>query len=89
MKDELVVANGTVSDPANIGLGTLLIQMTRFGRPTLSMQKDGWHCGIEMNTNTTGSSFTVRSDFGFKKPIQAVSQCMERITLTLKTLGQV
>lgn len=84
--DRKLVAASTVS--ADVGLEKLLIHMTRYGKPRL-MMFNGWLCNIEMNTNTTGTSFEVKSEFGMATPLAAAVQCNERIEAALRQLGGV
>jgi hypothetical protein len=68
------------------GFEDRLIWLCRFGKPRLSMVGQGWFASIEMNTNTTGSSFKVESDFKGATPSAAVDQLTERMLTTLATL---
>lgn len=68
-------------------LERLLVHMTRYGEPSLRMMNSGWHCNVDMNTNTTGTRFTVASDFDIATPLAAAVQCNERIEAALRKLG--
>lgn len=68
------------------GLSERLVWLCKFGKPRLSVPRDGWHANIEMNTNTTGSSFTVSTEFKLESPDAAVAQLIERMLETLATL---
>ena len=50
------------------------------------MQREGWVANIEMNTNTTGTSFEVRSEFSMATPDAAVEQLIERMLASLSKL---
>jgi hypothetical protein len=63
-----------------------LEQMRYYGKPRVSLMSDGWYSCIEMNTNTTGTSFEVKSDFNCPTPTLAAKQCHERILNALKEL---
>jgi len=67
-------------------LSGLLIQLLNYGHPRISHHSGGWHCNVEMNTNTTGADFKISSDFDIPTPYQAAKQCHERIINTLKNL---
>lgn len=57
-----------------------------YGRPSLCLINSGWYCAVNMNTNTTGTSFEVKSEFGHPTPLGATKQCHERIVKALKEL---
>ncbi len=68
-------------------LSELLKVMMRYGQPRLGIYgTSGWHCSVNMNTNTTGTSFEVKSDFNLADPYLAAKQCMERIHSALEAL---
>lgn len=69
-------------------LEATLTELARYGRPRLGMYSGGWHCCVDMNTNTTGTSFEVKSDFGMAEPATAARQCLERIHGALAALEQ-
>jgi hypothetical protein len=66
-----------------------LEQMTYYGKPRVSRMSNGWYSSIEMNTNTTGTTFEVKSEFDNHTPTMAAKQCHERILNALKQLEQV
>lgn len=63
-----------------------LQQMRYYGKPRVSLLNNGWYSTVEMNTNTTGTSFEVKSDFDHPTPTLAAKQCHERILNALKEL---
>ena len=63
-----------------------LEQMRYYGKPRVSLMSNGWYSCIEMNTNTTGTSFEVKSDFDCQTPTLAAKQCHERMLNALKEL---
>ena len=63
-----------------------LEQMRYYGKPRVSLLNNGWYSCIEMNTNTTGTSFEVKSDYDCQTPTLAAKQCHERILNALKEL---
>lgn len=65
-----------------------LEKMAYYGKPRVSLVSNGWHSSIEMNTNTTGTTFEIRSDFDHASPLMAVKQCHERIVSVLKELSK-
>lgn len=67
-------------------LSEILVEMLKYGHPRVSHLNGGWHCNVEMNTNTTGSEFKIRSEFDMATPIAAAKQCHERILNTLKNI---
>lgn len=68
------------------GFEEKLVWLCKFGKPGVSMQDSGWHARINMNTNTTGTAFTVASEFGLRSPAAAVDQLIERMLTALATL---
>lgn len=68
-------------------LETVLAQLTKHGKPAVSMLKGGWHCSVDMYVAATGASFTVRSDFGMSTPLTAAQQCGDRIDTMLRNIG--
>lgn len=68
------------------GLSEQLLDLCRYGKPSVSLLGSGWHACVAMNTNTTGTSFEVRSEFGHKSPDAAVVECSARVHAALKTL---
>jgi hypothetical protein len=72
---------------ADVNLRDLLMELGRYGKPRVSMGSAGWVACIEMNTNVTGSSFEVRSEFGHTDPLTAALECRDRIRKALEALG--
>jgi len=61
-------------------LEQLLEELKQYGQPRVGMySNDGWHCTIEMNTNTVGADFKCASDFKMPTPTDAAKQCLERV----------
>lgn len=72
-------------------LSDMLVSLVKYGKPRVSYftsSGGGWACTVEMNTNTIGSTFEVRSEFNHKDPIEAVRQCRERIETAIKAITQ-
>lgn len=63
-----------------------LQQMRYYGKPRVSLMNNGWYSCIDMNTNTTGTTFEIKSDFDHATPTLAAKQCHERILNALKEL---
>lgn len=63
-----------------------LEEMRYYGKPRVSLMSNGWYSCIEMNTNTTGTSFEVKSEFDCQTPTLAAKQCHERMLNALKEL---
>jgi hypothetical protein len=70
----------------NLTLEEHLEHMKYYGKPRVSLISNGWYCTVEMNTNTTGTSFDVKSEFDHLTPVEAAKQCHERIINALKEL---
>lgn len=73
--------------PLSDDLDELIRSTERYGKLDLSRMDGGWWARIAMNTNVTGSTFRVESDYKEMTPLQAVKQCIERMHIALKTLG--
>lgn len=70
-------------------LNALLIESQKYGKLFLMRTSfPGWRCSIEMNTNTTGAMFEIKSENDCATPILAAVQCLERMYIALKTLGK-
>lgn len=61
--------------------------LCRFGQPSVRMMDSGWYASIDMNTNTTGTAFKVRSEFALPSPTAAAEQLIERMLTALATLS--
>lgn len=70
----------------DLSLEEHLQEMRYYGKPRVSLMNNGWYSCIDMNTNTTGTSFEVKSDFDHATPTLAAKQCHERILNALKEL---
>jgi len=69
------------------GFEEKLVWLCRFGQPSLRMMDRGWHANIEMNTNTTGSSFKVATEFTMQSPAAAVDQLIKRMLAMLAAMN--
>jgi hypothetical protein len=78
---------GREAEATTSALESRLLELARYGAPTLGVV-EGWHCSVKMNTNTTGTNFTVRSAFDCKTPIAAADQCMERVQQALAAIAK-
>ena len=70
-------------------LNQLLLDTHRFGRMRVSRFSNGWYACIEMNTNTTGTAFEVKSNHDHATPLEAVGECICRMNAALKALSDV
>lgn len=75
----LTRAQGGTVDRVPAGLSERLQWLRRYGQPRLHFMSDGWHARIEMNTNTTGAEFQVKSEFSHATPDAAVAVLIERM----------
>lgn len=79
-----------INPPSDKAIPADLLEMMRafdrFGRVTLMHGGNGWWCYIEMNTNTTGVTFSVKGDSNHTDPYLAARQCWERMHGALKAL---
>lgn len=82
----LTVAKSGRVETVPAGFEERLVWLCQFGKPRVSMLDTGWHASIQMNTNTTGTSFEVKSEFGNQTPSAAVSQLIERMLSALVAL---
>lgn len=60
--------------------------LCEFGQPWISRHKEGWYAAIDMNTNTTGSSFKIATSFNEPTPESAVQELIVRMLNTLQVL---
>jgi hypothetical protein len=61
-------------------LEEILEELKHYGKPRVGMySEEGWHCNVEMNTNTVGADFKCASDFKQPTPTTAAKQCLERV----------
>ncbi len=81
-----LVASPFVAASPTLGLDKLLVHMAHYGKPHLFIGSSGWFCSVAMNTNTTGTSFEVKSDHGMPDPFAAATQCNQRIEAALRQL---
>jgi len=79
MLDEV---KNTMGSPEN--LDDVLLDMSRYGQPKLSMHDNGWYCWIKMHVTSQGATFEVASEFGHQSPRAAVDECRARIVATIK-----
>ena len=68
-------------------LEELLAHSERYGVITLAKMSGGWMAWIKMNTNTTGTTFEVKSESSHKTSHAAAAQCIDRMHSALKVLG--
>ena len=68
-------------------LNALLIDLSRWGKVFLMQSNRGWVCSIEVNVNTTGVKFEVRSEGGAETPTLATLDARDRLRVALNTLG--
>lgn len=80
-ESELAVFENYLTD----SLDDLLQKLCGLGMPFLGKYKSGWSCRLEMHVPSTGCEFTVRSEFDYGTPLEAVRQCAERAITILKT----
>lgn len=86
--NDLSLATPRLVDTVPAGLEEKLIWLCKFGKPDLSVVTAGWHARIKMNTNTTGSEFTVQSDFKMPTPMAALDQLIARMLDALCALNR-
>jgi hypothetical protein len=64
----------------DLSLQELLLELKKYGKPRVGMySEEGWHCNVEMNTNTVGADFKCSSDFKQPTPTDAAKQCLDRV----------
>lgn len=68
-------------------LADLLEESTRYGKIRIHRMDDGWYCCIAMNTNSTGTTFEVKSQFDHATATEATQCCLQRMHAALRTLG--
>jgi hypothetical protein len=62
-------------------LEEIMLELLNYGQPRVGVYgSDGkWHCNVEMNTNSIGSDFKVRSEWNHATPIEAAKLCRDRV----------
>lgn len=62
-------------------LNDIMMELLNYGQPRVGVYGSDmkWHCTVEMNTNTVGSDFKVRSDWDHTTPIEAAKLCRDRV----------
>jgi len=68
-----------------------LVWLLKFGVPRVARTTGsggGWHARIEMNTNTDGASFEVKSEFDHATPTQAMDVLIRRMLAALAAQGK-
>jgi hypothetical protein len=62
-------------------LEELLGELLQYGQPRVGVYGSGggWHCSVEMNTNTVGADFKCKSEFNHETPTEAARLCLERV----------
>lgn len=72
----------------NTSLEEFLITLSKYGKPSLSIVSDGWHCRLTMYVTSQGVEFKIDSEFSHKSPMAATRQCYDRLRQALKDLEQ-
>lgn len=62
-------------------LEDIMMELLNYGQPRVGVYGSDmtWHCTVEMNTNTVGSDFKVRSDWNHTTPFEAAKLCRDRV----------
>lgn len=81
------LAAAQAGDAVSDGLEAQLLQLTRYGLPSLRLFDDGWYCCVAMNTSTPGAEFKVTSEFRHRTASSAVKQAAERVAEALRARG--
>lgn len=82
----LVTAKTGTVDRVPDDLSGKLQWLCRFGKPNIH-RHEAWAANIEMNTNTTGSEFKVRSGFNHVTPDAAVDALIANMLQALAAVG--
>ena len=85
--NSLVAAKAGTVERVPDDLSGTLRWLCRFGKPRLFRHGGDWSCAIEMNTNTTGSEFTIRSGFGHQTPDAAVDVAIANMLTALAAVN--
>ena len=84
----LIKNEETTTSRVTEDLGGLLMEMLRYGHPRVSHLQGGWYSIVEMNTDTVGAKFDIKSEFDHPTPLSAAKECHERIITALKALNK-
>jgi len=61
-------------------LEQIMEELLNYGQPKLGVYGSDckWSCSVDMNTNTVGADFKVRSEWDHITPLRAAKECLER-----------
>lgn len=76
----------TLNLAPNSSLEELLLALSKYGRPSLSVVSQGWHCWVTMHVSSKGIEFKVSSEFDHPSPMSATIECYARLGKALKDL---
>lgn len=70
----------------NQTLDECLIELSRYGEPSLTKMKRGWWARIEVFVTGKGVQFDVNSESDNATPHNAVCQCYDRLIAAIKLI---
>lgn len=83
----LSAADRNVMRDTTVTLEQMLLALTKYGKPHLSHDGDGWYCAVAMYVSSAGVNFKVASEFGRSSPMAAAQQCAQRLDKALSDIG--
>ena len=63
-----------------------LSEMEKYGKPSLSKMRQGWHSTIEVLVSGEGVRFEVSSDFRHSTPADSLALCCDRLKAALEKI---
>ena len=67
-------------------LEQILLDLSRFGKPRVSLQSSGWLCVISVYSPYRGTTMEIKSDFSHPSPSSAARQAYDRLRSFLKDM---
>lgn len=68
-------------------LNELLLQLTEYGSPRVSLISEGWFAALELNTNSKGFAGKISSEYDHPTPLNAVMQLRDRLEYMVKEMA--
>ena len=72
-------------------LEDIMMELLNYGQPRVGVYGSDmkWHCNVEMNTNTVGSDFKVRSEWSHTTPLEAAKLCRDRVVKAVSAYKEI
>ncbi len=57
----------------------ILIELSKYGKPSLSVVSKGWHCRVDLTTGHPGACASIGSEYRHSTPHDAATECLARL----------